>query len=60
MPGNTLTAAILEDAIKRCRPSTQQVQFMTMLAIEECDDKDLLPEKYKGLLDKNSLSDERQ
>lgn len=55
----TLTEAILEEAIKRCRPSTQQVQFMTMLAIEECDDKDLLPEKYKGLLDNNSLSDER-
>jgi len=54
-----LTAGILDEAIKRCRPSTQQVQFMTMLAIEECDDKDLLPEKYKGLLDKNSLSDER-
>lgn len=47
-----LTAQILNDAIDRCRPSTQQVQFMTMLAIEECDDKDLLPEKYKGLLDK--------
>jgi SpoVK/Ycf46/Vps4 family AAA+-type ATPase len=55
----TLTAAILEEAIKRCRPSTQQVQFMTMLAIEECDDKDLLPEKYKGLLDNNTISDER-
>ena len=56
----TLTASILEEAINRCRPSTQQVQFMTMLAIEECDDKDLLPEKYKGLLDNNSISDERQ
>jgi SpoVK/Ycf46/Vps4 family AAA+-type ATPase len=55
----TLTAAILEEAIKRCRPSTQQIQFMTMLAIEECDDKDLLPEKYKGLLDNNTISDER-
>ncbi len=56
----TLTAAILDEAIKRCRPSTQQVQFMTMLAIEECDDKDLLPDKYKGLLDNNTISDERQ
>lgn len=56
----TLTAAILEEAIKRCRPSTQQVQFMTMLAIEECDDKDLLPDKYKGLLDNNAIADERQ
>lgn len=57
--GTMLTTAILEEAISRCRPSTQQVQFMTMLAIEECDDKDLLPDKYKGLLDNNSLSDER-
>jgi len=57
--GAVLTVSILEEAIERCRPSTQQVQFMTKLAIEECDDKDLLPEKYQGLLDKNSLSDER-
>ncbi|MGE5614106.1 MAG: ATP-binding protein [Bacillota bacterium] len=54
--GELLTARIMGEAIKRCRPSTQQVQFMTMLAIEECDDKDLLPEKYKGLLDKKNLS----
>lgn len=47
--GAILTAGILEEAIDRCRPSTQQVQFMTMLAIEECDDKDLLPDKYKDL-----------
>lgn len=60
MEGDVLTAGILGEAIQRCRPSTQQVQFMTMLAIEECDDKDLLPDKYKGLLDNNSLSAERQ
>lgn len=57
--GEMLTKEIMGEAIKRCRPSTQQVQFMTMLAIEECDDKDLLPEKYKGLLDKKNLSVER-
>jgi SpoVK/Ycf46/Vps4 family AAA+-type ATPase len=57
--GTVLTASIIEEAIRRCRPSTQQVQFMTQLAIEECDDKDLLPEKYKGLLDMNTGSDER-
>lgn len=57
--GEMLTKEIMDEAIKRCRPSTQQVQFMTMLAIEECDDKDLLPEKYKGLLDKKNLSVER-
>jgi len=57
--GNVLTAQVLTEAIKKCRPSTQQIQFMTMLAIEECDDKDLLPEKYKGLLDSKNLSIER-
>ncbi len=55
----TLTAEILSEAIDKCRPSTQQIQFMTMLAIEECDDKDLLPEKYRGLLDTKNLSIER-
>lgn len=57
--GAVLTPEIITRAIDRCRPSTQQVQFMTMLAIEECDDKDLLPEKYKGLLDAKNLSAER-
>ncbi len=57
--GTVLTSDIITKAIDRCRPSTQQVQFMTMLAIEECDDKDLLPEKYKGLLDTKNLSVER-
>lgn len=47
--GTVITAAILDQAVKRCRPSTQQVQFMTSLAIEECDDIDLLPEKYKDV-----------
>lgn len=56
---NMLTAEILERAIEKCRPSTQQIQFMTMLAIEECDDKDLLPEKYQSLLDTKNLSIER-
>ena len=57
--GNMLTAEILGLAIDKCRPSTQQIQFMTMLAIEECDDKDLLPEKYQNLLDTKNLSIER-
>lgn len=52
--GTVLTSEILNEAIKRCRPSTQQVEFMTMLAINECDDKDLLPEKYKKLLDERN------
>ncbi len=47
-----LTKDILEEAIMKCVPSTQQVEFMTMLAIRECDDRDLLPEKYRELLDR--------
>lgn len=48
--GTVITEAILREAINRCRPSTQQVEFMTGLAVRECDDMDLLPEKYRGLL----------
>ncbi len=49
--GTAITSDVLNEAIKRCRPSTQQVEYMTMLAVKECDDKDLLPEKYKNMLD---------
>jgi SpoVK/Ycf46/Vps4 family AAA+-type ATPase len=56
-PDTVLTSEILGEAIKRCRPSTQQVQFMTMLAIEECDDKDLLPDRYKDILDDRQSSE---
>lgn len=49
--GNVLTRDILNEAVQRCRPSTKEVQSMTMLAIEECDDRDLLPEKYRSLRD---------
>lgn len=44
--GNILTAEILNRAIQKCRPSTQQVEYMTDLAINECDDDDLLPDKW--------------
>lgn len=52
--GSVITADILKEAILRCRPNTQQVQFMTRIAIEECDDKDLLPERYRNLPDVGS------
>lgn len=56
LKGTVITSEILNEAIARCRPSTQQVEFMTMLAVKECDDKDLLPDKYKGLLDEREHS----
>ncbi|WP_114298075.1 ATP-binding protein [Anaerobacterium chartisolvens] len=55
--GCVLTGNILQKAIDRCRPSTQEVEFMTMLAIKECDDKDLLPERYKKWLDNREALD---
>lgn len=49
--GTVLTSHIISQAIERCRPSTQQVELMTQLAVNECDDKDLLPDRYKTILD---------
>jgi SpoVK/Ycf46/Vps4 family AAA+-type ATPase len=57
--GTVLTAQILNEAIKRCRPSTQQVEYMTLLAVKECDDKDLLPDKYKDWLDDKDALENR-
>jgi AAA+ superfamily predicted ATPase len=45
------TVQALEQAVKRIRPSTADIEFMTLLAVAEVDDLDLLPPKYRGLLD---------
>jgi len=55
---SVITSDILFDALERCRPSTQQVEFMTLLAIKECDDKDLLSDKYRDLLNNKDAIDE--
>jgi len=44
-----ITSEILREAIKRLKPSTKQIELMTKLAIEECDDMDLLPERYRNI-----------
>ena len=41
----------LGQAVQRIRPSTADIEFMTLLAVAECNDLDLLPPKYRGLLD---------
>ncbi len=56
--GTVITNAVLSEAVSKCRPSTQQVEFMTELAVKECDDIDLLPEKYRELLDNDYGMDE--
>ena len=42
-----ITWKSLEEAVMKCRPNTQQIQLMTELALNECEDEDLLPERYK-------------
>lgn len=50
--GVIINSILLKIAIDRCRPNTQDIDFMTELAIKEIDDKDLLPQKYQEYLDK--------
>lgn len=51
--------ADIEGALERIRPSTGQVEFMTDLAILECDDKDVLPSEFRDLLDDRKALEER-
>lgn len=51
--------ADIEGALERIRPSTAQVEFMTDLAILECDDKDVLPSEFRDLLDDRKALEER-
>jgi len=54
-----MTGHDLGGALERIRPSTAQVQFMTDLAILECDDKDVLPPSFRDLLDDRKTLEER-
>lgn len=47
--GEVITSDILKNALMRCKPSTAQVEFMTRLAVDECEDLDLLPEAYRSI-----------
>ena len=42
----------LEYAMTVISPSTADVEFMTLLAVRECNDKTLLPPKYQKLIEK--------
>lgn len=41
----------LSQAVQRLSPSTADIQLMTLLAVAECNDRDLLPPKYRAMLD---------
>jgi AAA+ superfamily predicted ATPase len=48
----------LGEAVKRLSPSTSEIQLMTLLAVAECNDRDLLPPKYREMLsDRAGLAD---
>jgi SpoVK/Ycf46/Vps4 family AAA+-type ATPase len=49
----------IDAALERIRPSTAQVEFMTDLAILECDDKDVLPPEFRDRLDNRKALEER-
>lgn len=50
--------ALLE-AVKRLKPSTADIQFMTDLAISEINDLDLLPPKYRTQLENRGALEKR-
>ncbi|RJO60380.1 MAG: ATP-binding protein [Dehalococcoidia bacterium] len=51
-----LDGSYLLKAVERLSPSTSDVEYMTMIAIRECNDLDLLPEGYRDMLrDRNRL-----
>ncbi|MFS8640264.1 MAG: ATP-binding protein [Symbiobacteriaceae bacterium] len=56
---DAITQEDIEGALERIRPSTAQVEFMTDLAILECDDKDVLPPEFRDLLDDRKALEER-
>lgn len=48
---SSVRAGDLKHALEAIRPSTTDIEFMTLLALGECNDKDLLPERYRTKLD---------
>ncbi|MBI5035595.1 MAG: ATP-binding protein [Chloroflexi bacterium] len=49
----------LEQAAKRLRPSTADIEFMTMIALRECTDPDLLPPAYRNQIENREALDNK-
>jgi AAA+ superfamily predicted ATPase len=56
--GLSPSAALLE-AAQRLSPSTADIELMTYLAVQECNDRDLLPPRYQELLDNRARLEEK-
>jgi len=52
-------AEAIAQAVQRLSPSTASIEFMTMLAVQECNDRDLLPPRYQALLDNRRALQEK-
>ena len=50
--GNPVGQEELETAIAKIKKSTKDIQYMTILALMECDDEDLIPPKYREIYSK--------
>lgn len=51
---NAITDVDIAHALWAIRPSTGEIEFQTLLAVRECNDKDLLPPNYQAELDDRS------
>ena len=49
----------LSEAVRRLKPSTADIQYMTDLALAEINDIDLLPEKYRRELENRPALEKR-
>lgn len=49
----------IQSAVERLSPSTADIELMTYLAIQECNDQDLLPPKYREMLADRAALDKR-
>ncbi|MCL2164160.1 MAG: ATP-binding protein [Oscillospiraceae bacterium] len=43
---DVISGALLDEAIDKCKPNTDQIEMMTELALRECDDSDMVKERY--------------
>jgi AAA+ superfamily predicted ATPase len=49
----------IEQAVKRLSPSTADIELMTYLAVQECNDLDLLPPRYRDMLEDRAELEEK-
>lgn len=49
----------IQSATERLSPSTADIELMTYLAVQECNDRDLLPPKYQEMLGDRAALEEK-